>query len=54
MCNKTTKLYNNHFHKGFYENDVESIRTQLERIKSINPAEIFKNGDCIYYEANIQ
>ena len=53
MYNKTSKSYNNHFHKGFYENDVESIKTQLGKIKSINSAEIFKNGDCVYYEANI-
>lgn len=32
---------------------MESIRTQLGKIESINPAKVFKNGDCVYYEANV-
>lgn len=48
----TSQTNNNYFHKGFYENGKDNIRTQLEKIRSINPAKVFKNGDCIYYEAN--
>lgn len=42
------KINNKRFHKGFYENTQEDIKTQLFKIKDENPKEEFRKKDCCY------
>lgn len=53
MHNKMIQTNNGNFHKGFYENGKENIRTQLQKIKNLNLTEELENMECVYYDADI-
>lgn len=48
MYNKIIQSNNDNFHKGFYENGKENIRTQLLKIEDSNSKEEFKRINCCY------
>lgn len=51
MGNKMIQSSDGNFHKGFYESCKENNMAQLLNIRSNNPAEISKTGECFYYYA---